>query len=133
MLTKEEHIKYWVDSADEDLQAIQKMYKSGVYLHTLFFAHLHLEKLCKALWVKNNIDNSPPKIQNLIYRLDKAKIVYSTEQLDFMNVMNSFQLEGRYADYKNNLYKIYKKKNTGEVLKQVKILSKWLQEQLLKN
>jgi HEPN domain-containing protein len=130
MLTKEEHIKYWVDTAKKDWQAIQKMYKSGVYLHALFFAHLHLEKLCKALWVKNNKENHPPKIHNLIRVLNEAKIQYSSEQLDFMNIMNQFQLEGRYPDYLNKLYKAYKRKNTGETLKQVNQFSKWLQQQL---
>ena len=130
MLTKDEHIKYWVDTAKKDWRAIQKMYKSKVYLHALFFAHLHLEKLCKALWVKNNSGNHPPKIHNLVRLLNEAKIQYSQEQMDFMNIMNNFQLEGRYPDYLNKLYKAYKGKNTGEILAQVKTFSKWLQGQL---
>ena len=92
------------------------MYQSKVYIHGLFFAHLHLEKLCKALWVKNNKENIPPKVHNLIKVLDEAKIAYSQEQKDFMNIMNGFQLEGRYPDYLDRLYKLYKKKNTGEIL-----------------
>ena len=106
------------------------MYKSGVYLQTLFFAHLHIEKLCKALWVKNNENNTPPKVHNLVRILDDAKITYSGEQMDFMITLNSFQLEGRYPDYVNNLYKIYKKKKTAEILEQVNIFSLWLQKQL---
>ena len=30
------------------------MFTSQRYLHSLFFAHLTVEKLCKAIWVKNN-------------------------------------------------------------------------------
>lgn len=44
--------------------------------------------------------------------------------------MNTFQLEERYPDYMNRLYKTYKGKNTNELLRQVKQFSKWLQEQL---
>ncbi len=47
-----------------------------------------------------------------------------------MNIMNTFQLEGRYPDYLDSLYKKYKKKNTGDILDQVKKLSLWLQQQL---
>jgi hypothetical protein len=39
-----------------------------------------------------------------------------------MNIMNGFQLEGRYPDYLDKIYKTYKKKNTGEILEPVKLL-----------
>jgi HEPN domain-containing protein len=119
-----------VETAKKDWRAIQNMYKSKDYLHALFFAHLHLEKLCKALWVKQSKGNHPPKIHNLVRILNEINIQYSPEQMDFMNIMNNFQLEGRYPDYLNKLYKMYKNKNTGEILEHVKTLSKWLQSQL---
>jgi HEPN domain-containing protein len=130
LLTKEEHIKYWVNTAKRDWKTIQNMFTSKDYLPALFFSHLHLEKLCKALWVKNNNGNTPPKIHNLIKVLDEAKISYSPEQKAFMVIMNNFQLEGRYPDYLDSLYKLYKKKNTGAILEQVNIFSLWLQQQL---
>jgi HEPN domain-containing protein len=130
MLTKEEHIKYWLNTAKKDWRAVQNMYKSRDYLPALFFAHLHTEKLCKALWVKNNTGNTPPKIHNLVKILNEAKIQYSTDQMDFMLILNNFQLEGRYPDYLDKLYKTYKSKKTADILAQVKTFSKWLQEQL---
>ena len=131
MLTKEDHIKYWISTAKKDLVAVLGMYKVGIHIQALFFAHLHLEKLCKALWVQNNVGNTPPRIHNLVKILNEAKVEYSEDQMNFMILMNSFQLEGRYPDYLQKLYKAYKHKNTGEVLSQVKIFSKWLQGQLL--
>jgi HEPN domain-containing protein len=106
------------------------MYKSGDYLPALFFAHLHTEKLCKALWVKNNKGNHPPKIHNLIKILNEAKIQYTPEQMDFMIILNNFQLEGRYPDYLDKLYKTYKSKKTDVIFGEVKIFSTWLQQQL---
>lgn len=129
-MTKQEHIDYWTDTARKDWRTVQNMFKSKDYLPALFFSHLHLEKLCKALWVKNNQGNTPPKIHNLIRLLDEAKIKYSPDQMDFMIIMNTFQLEGRYPDYKNILYKTYKAKKTKEILQQINQYSKWLQEQL---
>ena len=130
MLTKEEHIKYWVGTAKRDWKTIQNMFGAKDYMPALFFSHLHLEKLCKALWVKNNNGNTPPKIHNLVKILDEAKISCSPEQKAFMVIMNNFQLEGRYPDYLDSLYKLYKKKNTGAILEQVQIFSLWLQQQL---
>ncbi len=91
-MTKDEHIAYWVYTAKKDWRAVQNMYKSKDYLHALFFSHLVLEKLCKAHWVKNNTGNTPPKIHNLIKILDQTNVKYSVEQLDFMIIINNFQL-----------------------------------------
>jgi HEPN domain-containing protein len=120
-----------VYTVKKDWRAVQNMYKSKDYLHALFFSHLVLEKLCKAHWVKDNRENTPPKIHNLVKILDQTKFKYAVEQLDFMIIMNNFQLEGRYPDYMQRLYKTYKNKSTGEILKQVNQFRKWLQEQLL--
>lgn len=130
IMTKEDHIAYWVDTAKKDWRAVQNMYQSKDYLHALFFAHLVLEKLCKALWVKNNAGNTPPKIHNLVKLLNESGVQYSDEQLDFINIMNTFQLEGRYPDYTQRLYKTYKSKNTGEILKHVKQFIQWLRSKL---
>jgi HEPN domain-containing protein len=130
MLTKEEHIKYWVETAKRDWQAIQKMYKSKVYLHALFFAHLVLEKLCKAHWVKDNVSNTPPKIHNLITLVDKTKLKLSEEDRNFLFNMNQFQLEGRYPDYKDEIFKKYKSLQTKKILDKVDILRKCLLKNL---
>jgi HEPN domain-containing protein len=119
-----------VGSAKRDLKTVQNMFSMKDYIPALFYSHLHLEKYCKAIWVKNNNGNTPPKIHNLIKILDEAKISYSQEQKVFMIIMNNFQLEGRYPDYLDSLYKLYKKKNTGKILEQVKTFSLWLQQQL---
>lgn len=109
---------------------MQNLFKTKEYVPALFFAHLHLEKLCKAIWVMNNRESHPPKIHNLAKLLKEAGLNFSDEHLDFMIIMNNFQLEGRYPDYKQLLYKTYKKENTEIILKQVNQFSKWLQEQL---
>lgn len=119
LLTKEEHIKYWVTTAKNDWRAIQNMYKSRDYLHALFFAHLVLEKLCKAHWVKDNVSNTPPKIHNLITLADRTKLQLTEDDRAFFFEMNNFQLEGRYPDYKNELYKKYKAVQTKKILDQV--------------
>jgi HEPN domain-containing protein len=95
------------------------MYKSKDYLQGLFFAHLVLEKLLKANWIKNNAGNHPPRLHNLISLADRAGVKFIEDDLIFLAMMNNFQLEGRYPDYLHNMYKVYKAKQTEPILKQV--------------
>lgn len=102
------------------------MYKSKEYLQALFFAHLVLEKLCKAHWVKDNKENIPPKIHNLITLVSKTKLELPDADKEFLSQMNQFQLQGRYPDYTRHLYKTYKAVQTKMVLDKVNSIKKWL-------
>ncbi len=129
-MTKKEHIIYWVETAKKDWQAIQYMYNAKSYLYALFFAHLVLEKLCKAHWIKDNEDNFPPKIHNLLNIVAKTNLQLSDADKDFLAIMNQFQLDGRYPDYKLELYKKYKSRETKRILEQVNTLRKCLLKSL---
>ena len=129
-MTKEEHIRYWVDTANKDWVAIQKIYKARAYLHALFFAHLVLEKLLKAHWVKDNEGNTPPKIHNLVMLARKTKLLLEDDDLIFLDRMNDVQLEGRYPDYIKNVFKIYKRKETALILEKVDNIRKCLLKNL---
>ena len=119
MMTKAQHIAYWVEASNKDWEAIQDMYKAKTYIYALFFAHLCLEKLLKAHWVKDNDGNIPPKIHFLLTILDYTKMQLTKEDKAFLGIMNQFQLEGRYPDYRFELYKKYNKVQTKNILNQV--------------
>jgi HEPN domain-containing protein len=129
-LTKQEHIEYWGQTAKRDWKTVQNMFNTKDYVPALFFAHLVLEKLLKAHWIKDNDQNHPPKIHNLISLAGKITYRFTDEELVFMGRMNDFQLEGRYPDYNNNIYKLYRKKETGPILKEVDKLRKCLLKNL---
>jgi len=115
-LTKKDYIKYWVDTANEDWVTIEVLRKGKRFLYALFLAHLTLEKLCKAHWVKDNKDNHPPRIHNLVYLIGQTKLKFSDDEMDFLRKMNDLQLEGRYPDYIESKIKEYKEKNTKPIL-----------------
>jgi hypothetical protein len=46
MITKEAHIKFWLEQADDDWSAVDTLFKGKKFLQSLFFAHLVIEKLC---------------------------------------------------------------------------------------
>jgi len=129
-LTKEEHIVYWIESAKRDWHAVQDLYKGKNYLQSLFFAHLVIEKLSKAHWVKDSPGNIPPKIHNLTTIVTKTKLELATEDLQFLSQLNQFQLEGRYPDYMQKLYKTYKAERTKIILDKVNAIRKWLLKEL---
>ncbi|MBI4648280.1 MAG: HEPN domain-containing protein [Bacteroidia bacterium] len=125
-MTKQEHIEYWLQSSKEDLKTAIQLFKTKRYLHCLFFAHLYLEKICKALWVQDHKSNYPPRIHNLIFLLEQSNIELETEQKDFLIIMNDFQMEGRYPDYQTLIYKKCTKKKTQGLFNTVKQIAKWL-------
>ena len=121
-MTKQEYINYWVTAAENDWGAVQNIFKATEYIYALFFAHLVLEKLLKAHWVKDNSENTPPKIHHLVYLASKTRLAFTEEETNFLNLFNQFQLEGRYPDYKFDLIKKYKAIETKNLLEQVDII-----------
>ena len=70
-MDKKQIIEYWVNSASHDWDAVNSLFKTGNYMHSLFFAHLTIEKLLKAHWVKDNEEDYPPRVHNLEFLLIK--------------------------------------------------------------
>jgi len=104
-MTKDEHISYWLTNAERDWQRAERCFNDSDYVFCLFCVHLSLEKICKAIWVKYNEPDYPPKIHNLVKLLERTPLNMSEDDLIFLNDMNKFQLEGRYPDYKEAIYK----------------------------
>jgi HEPN domain-containing protein len=129
-MNKDEHIKYWVDIAEKDWEVSEDLFNSKKFVYSLFFAHLTLEKLCKAHWVKNNAENHPPRIHNLVKLISNIDLGLSEDDFAFMERMNDFQIEGRYPDYLMKIYKVCTSDYTKNILEQVKIIKECLQKKL---
>ncbi len=130
MMTKQDHIKYWIATAEKDWEVVRFLIGGNKFMYALFLAHLTIEKLAKALWVKNNVNNDPPKIHNIASILKRANVEISEEQRIFFLQMNDFHLEGRYPDFRDILYKTYDKIKTEEILDNVLISKQWLLNKL---
>ena len=59
----EEHIDYWLDSADHDLDTAEDLFAAGKFDWCLFLGHLVLEKTLKAFYVRDNENRLPPRTQ----------------------------------------------------------------------
>ena len=130
-MNKEEHIKYWIATSASDWKAVQQLVKGKNYVQSLFFAHLVLEKILKAYWVKDNASNHPPKTHNLVALCMQTKLKLNDDDLQFLAAMNDFQLEGRYPDYIQGIYKNYNSTKTRKVIERVTLIRKCLLKELL--
>jgi len=120
MMTKEQHINYWVDTAQNDWVTVESLFDAKRYLHCLFWAHLVLEKLAKAHWVKTHQENIPPRVHNIVWLLEQTDIDLGEETTDFLESFNKFQLSGRYPDYLRRMDRLCTEVYTVAQLEKVK-------------
>lgn len=130
MKSKSEYIDFWIQQAEDDWEAVHTLYKGQKYLQSLFFAHLVIEKLCKALWIKHNDANVPPKIHNLNYLLSFTTVNPDEERKEFLLSLNRFQLEGRYPEYITKMHNICNNSFTDTMIKNTNSIRLWLLENL---
>lgn len=124
-MTKDEIINYWLNSASADLKAMNSLFKSGHYIWALFLGHLVIEKLLKAVYVKN-IGTNVPYIHNLVRIAEEAKMGLTEKQKDFLAEVTTFNIKSRYPDYKGRFYKKATRKFTAHYLKEIKEFRQWL-------
>ncbi len=130
MTDKEKHINYWEMTAIDDIDATAYLFNGRKYTQSLFFAHLSLEKMLKAHWVKDNAGNIPPRTHNLMYLFERTQLELSEEEADFLQMMNIYQIEGRYPEYMTYLHDTTEESETANILSQTKQLFECLQNKL---
>jgi len=119
MMTKEQHIAYWVNIADDDWRRKELLFNANDYVFSLYLAHQTLEKLAKANWVRTHQENIPPKVHNIVYLLEQSDINLGEETMKFLEDFNNFQLSGRYPDYTNDIFRKCTKEFTCEQLEKI--------------
>ena len=97
MVDVSNQIDYWRTSSDEDFAAAESLLEKGHLRHSLFFAHLAIEKMLKA-HVTRQTKDIPPRIHNLIRLAEIAKLELDTESMELLREFGAYQLEGRYPD-----------------------------------
>ena len=90
-------VEYWRKGSEEDLAAAQSLLEKGHLRHSLFFAHLAIEKMLKA-FVTRQTKEDPPRIHSLIRLARCAGLRLDQDREDFLREFGEYQLEGRYPD-----------------------------------
>jgi len=93
----EKQVEYWTSGSAEDFAAAESLLEKGHLRHCLFFAHLALEKMLKAL-VTRQTGEVPPRIHSLIRLTALARLRLDSKQEEFLREFGAYQIEGRYPD-----------------------------------
>jgi HEPN domain-containing protein len=119
---------FWEKSAQEEIETAQILLEKNKLRQCLFFLHLSIEKMLKALYVVRKKDN-PPRTHNLRFLAEEIDIELSVENKEFLTEATAFNIEARYPDEEGPKpeFKYVKAKvaEAQEVLK-------WLQKKLQK-
>jgi HEPN domain-containing protein len=129
-MKKPEYIQYWVKTSEEDLSSMESIFISGKYHWALFIGHLCLEKILKALWIKSNKNDFPPRTHNLKKLAEEAQYILSEEEAALLLEINEFNLEARYPDYKQEFYKKCTKEFAEGYIGKIKDLYKCIANQI---
>jgi HEPN domain-containing protein len=97
-------IQYWHDSSQHDYDTMLGLFRIKRYSDSLFYGHLVLEKILKALVVLQTKEHALP-IHNLLLLLQKSGVELLKEEVEFISEANKFNIRAMYPDYKLSFYK----------------------------
>ncbi|MFH1890304.1 MAG: HEPN domain-containing protein [Candidatus Kuenenbacteria bacterium] len=120
-------IRYYFEIAEEDLKTVNALFEGKRYYACLFFLHLVIEKILKAIVVQK-INIAPPLTHDLVLLSELANIDLSPKQIDLLRIINQFNIRTRYDDYKKSFYKLATYNYTLEYLNKGKKIILWLKQ-----
>ena len=118
---KEKLIAAWFAASEEDLGTAIELLSLKRYSACLFFCHLSLEKILKAVFLKRN-DNYPPPIHNLLRLAKLSSLPLSHDEQIWLVEITTFNVEARYDILKEALYKKADETYTKNYIDKTKLL-----------
>lgn len=97
-------ITYWREESDLSREVTLSLFKKKKYPEALFFGHLTLEKMLKAILVAKTNKHAPP-IHNLLRLAELAELAMTSEQISGLQQCTVFYLAGRYDEEKMSFRK----------------------------
>jgi len=118
----------WYFQSDYDLETAEYMLKSKRNIYCIFMCHLSLEKALKGLYIKR-INETPPKLHNLIYFINKLDLVLAENDLLFMVKINNLSITTRYPEDLRKMITVFSTEQVSEILEQTKSVQQWIRQQ----
>lgn len=120
---------YWQNEAKRSLEVCTLLFQKNKRPEALFFGHLALEKLLKAL-VVDQIQTFAPPIHDLQRLAKQAGLIVSQNQQQELKLMTTFNIAGRYDSEKL----AFRKRCTGQFTKKyfqlINHYYQWLKKEL---
>ncbi|MEN6360954.1 MAG: HEPN domain-containing protein [Smithella sp.] len=119
----------WFKQAAYDFKTAEIMLENKRFIYAVFMCHLSIEKALKGLY-QSSLNELPPKVHNLIYLVEKIGLTPPDTFHNAIFELNRVSIPTRYPDDLTRMNKIYKKKNTTEMIDSSREVLKWLKSQL---
>jgi HEPN domain-containing protein len=126
MINLEKQIDYWIKGSESNLETSVVLFDNAKSIESLFFCHLAVEKMLKALVVKVTAE-IPPRTHDLFRLAEIADLKFSESHISLCQVLMRYQLEGRYPDYQPVTPD---KKTALTFLSETKTMVEWIKEKL---
>ncbi|MBI5418192.1 HEPN domain-containing protein [Candidatus Poribacteria bacterium] len=122
-------IKYWIESANYDLETGRSLLEAKKFPYALFFGHLVLEKTLKALVVKATEQHAPYS-HSLTLLASRTKIEIQESIIDQLAEYMGFHIEARYPDDKADFYNKCTEEFARKKFDEIEGIYKWLMQKL---
>ncbi len=126
---KNKLLAYWLDSSEKDFKTMQDLYLTKNNNWALFLGHLVIEKLLKALYIKN-VGDFPPLIHDLRRLLEKSGIELEADRKLLFDSITRFNINARYDDYRQSFYSLCTDEFTKEWISKINECRLWIKSML---
>ena len=127
----DEKVRYWLDISEYDLATAGAMLKTERYLYVGFMCHQAIEKILKAHYqlMKGKM---PPKTHNILFLMKETALFdsLSDKQRAFMEMLLPMNIETRYPEYKDRLFKSLDREKCSKILHETREMHLWIKEKL---
>lgn len=128
-MDKTNKTNYWRRLSDNDWIVAGHLMEKGDYPYALFFGHLTLEKMLKALFVAVN-DETPPMTHRLVYLAAKCGLDLTDAQAELLEIVTDFNLEARYPDEHLSFHNRCTKPFATDYMRRIEEIRQWLQQKM---
>jgi HEPN domain-containing protein len=125
----EKVVQYWLDAADDDWPVVNHLFDSRDYHYALFFGHLYIEKLLKALTVQSTGKHAP-RTHNLLILAERSNLELSDERRTQLLRLTAYNLETRYPEERAHLRSRYTKEYAEREIKMIQEVGEWIKSEL---
>lgn len=126
MINIQKQIDYWRSSSENDFETAEILISNQKFIQGLFFCHLCIEKILKALIVKET-RQIPPRSHDLFYLASRITISFGVNHQEHLQILMIYQLEGRYPDINPTMPP---KEKVIFYVEQTKLLMEWVKGKL---
>ena len=124
-------VQYWLDLCDDNLITAKWLLQGKRYLDMAFFCNQITEKSLKAI-VASITTETPPKIHDLhkLAKLGKINEQLNDEQRLFLDDISKYQIEARYPETKEQIFKTLTAEKCGQMLEETEEFLCWIKKLL---